>query len=54
MYMEGFIVGSYGQHRLIVYINEKTLEDAKYVVKTQLKITDTFYKYCQLIPIYGI
>lgn len=44
---------SFGQHRNITLINARTLQDAKYYLKTQLGISETFYKHCQLHPIYG-
>ena len=37
---------SFGQHRSIVFINAKTLEDAKYYLKTQLGVSDRSYKHC--------
>ena len=50
--MGGLIARVYGKHRSIVYINGKTLEDAKYVLKTQFKVMESFYKHCILFPIY--
>ena len=44
---------SFGQHRSIVFINAKTLEDAKYYLKTQLGVSDRSYKHCRIFPIYG-
>ena len=44
---------SFGQHRSIVFINAKTLEEAKYYLKTQLGVSKRHYQHCQLYPIYG-
>ena len=53
MNMGGLIARTHGQHRSIVYINAKTLEEEKYVLKIQLKVTGNFYKHCILFLIYG-
>ena len=44
---------SYGQHRSIVFINAKTLEEAKYYLKMQLGVSERWYKHCTIHPIYG-
>ena len=44
---------SYGQHRSVVFINAATQEDAKYYLKTQLGVSEKFYKHCKIFPIYG-
>ena len=44
---------SFGQHRSIVFINARTLEQAKYYLKTQLGVSERYYKHCTLYPIYG-
>ena len=44
---------SFGQHKSIVFINAKTLEEAKYYLKTQLGVSEKSYRHCQLFPIYG-
>ena len=44
---------SFGQNRSIVFINARTLEQAKYYLKTQLGVSERFYKHCTLYPIYG-
>ena len=43
----------YGQNRSIVYINAKTLQEAKYYLKTQLGVLERSYKHCSFFPIYG-
>ena len=49
----GLIARGFGQDRRIVFINGKTLEEAKYVLKTQMGVSESFYKNCVLFPIYG-
>ena len=44
---------SFGQHRSIVFVNAKTLEEAKYYLKTKLGVSERHYQHCQLFPIYG-
>jgi hypothetical protein len=47
------IARGYGQHRNITFINAKTLEEAKYVLKTQLGVSESFYRHSTFLPIYG-
>ena len=47
------IARGYGQHRNITIINANTLESAKYVLKTQLGVSESFYRHSNLVPIYG-
>ena len=44
---------SYGQNQSIVFINATTLAEAKYFLKTQLGVSEQFYKHCTIYPIYG-
>ena len=44
---------SFGQHKSIVFINARTLEEAQYYLKTQLGVSEKSYKHCKLFPIYG-
>ena len=45
---------SYGQHQSIVFINAKTLEEAKYYLKMQLGVSKRCCKHsCTIHPIYG-
>ena len=44
---------SFGQNRSIVFINAKTLAEAKYYLKTQLGVSESSYKHCTIYPIYG-
>ena len=36
----------HGQHRSVCFVHGKTLEDARYRLKTALGITPDFYKHC--------
>ena len=53
MNMAGLIARGFGQHRSIVFINGNTLQQAKYVLKTQLGVSEKFYKHSDLFPIHG-
>ncbi|KAL7574197.1 hypothetical protein ACA910_014872 [Epithemia clementina (nom. ined.)] len=53
MPLSSLISRSFGQHRSIVYINAHTLQEAKYLLKTKLGVSESFYKHCSLFPIYG-
>ena len=44
---------SFGQNQSIVFINAKTLAEAKYYLKTKLGVSDRFYKHCTIFPVYG-
>jgi Reverse transcriptase (RNA-dependent DNA polymerase) len=43
----------YGIHRKICIVQGKTLQDAKYHLKTKLGVSDEFIKHCQVYPIFG-
>ena len=49
----GLASRSFGQHRSVVFINATTLTEAKYYLKTQLGVSERFYKHCTIYPIYG-
>ena len=53
MNLDGLIARGYGQDQRIVFINGTTLAEAKYVLKSQLGVSETFFKHCELFPIYG-
>jgi hypothetical protein len=42
-----------GMTRQVVLVCAKTLEHAKFRLKTTLKITDTYYQHCEAYPIHG-
>lgn len=44
---------SLGQHHHINLINAQNLREAQYYLKTQLGVSNTFYKHCDLFPIHG-
>ena len=43
----------HGVQRTVVMVNAKTLEEAKFKIKTMLGVTEEFYQHCELFPIYG-
>jgi hypothetical protein len=43
----------YGQHRQVVLLNAKTLQQAKYKLKTELGITERSYTNCTAFPLHG-
>ena len=43
----------HGLHRYVVLVQGKTLEEVKYHLKTQLRVSDEFYQHCTITPIYG-
>ena len=51
--MGSLIARGHGQHRSIVFINASTLAAAKYVLKTKLDISESFYQHSEIFPIYG-
>ena len=53
MNLGSLVSRSFGQHRSIAFINARTLEEAKYYLKTQLGVSERHYKHCLLYPIYG-
>lgn len=42
-----------GLHQQIALVNCRTLERAKYHLKTKLGVSETCYQHCSLYPIYG-
>jgi hypothetical protein len=47
------LAGSYGQHQALCFIHGTFLQQAKYVLKTKLGLSDEEYSHCRLHPIYG-
>ena len=43
----------HGIHQNVIYVNARTLQEAKYKLKTLLGISDEFYQNCTAYPIYG-
>ena len=44
---------SHGLHRSVAIVQGNTLEEVKYHLKTQLGVTEEYYKHCTVSPIYG-
>ena len=44
---------SFGQHKALCFIHATFLQQAKYVLKTKLGLSDEGFSHCQLHPIYG-
>jgi hypothetical protein len=53
MSMGSLIARGHGQHRSIVFINASTLAQAKYVLKSQMDISEKHYQHTEFFPIYG-
>lgn len=43
----------YGLHRNVALLNARTLQEARYKLKTALGVTEEFYQHCEIFPIYG-
>lgn len=43
----------FGLHKNVAFVMARTLEEAKYKLKTALGVTDSFYQHCELFPIHG-
>ena len=43
----------FGLHENIAFVNAKTLQDAKFKLKTMLGISTTSYQHCKAFPIHG-
>ncbi|KAG7358422.1 reverse transcriptase RNA-dependent DNA polymerase [Nitzschia inconspicua] len=44
---------SFGQHRALCFLHDKFLEDAQYILKTKLGLSEEAYSHCELHPIFG-
>ena len=44
---------SFGQHHQLCFVHARHLQQARYLLKTQLGISDTSYSHSRLFPIYG-
>jgi hypothetical protein len=44
---------SFGQHKALCFVHARFLEDAKYLLKTKLGISEAFFSHCKLVPIFG-
>ena len=43
----------HGMHRNVCLVHANTLAEVKYLLKTQLGISDATYQHCKIFPIYG-
>jgi len=43
----------FGMSKAVVFVMARTLEEAKYKLKTEMGVSDVFYQHCELFPIYG-
>jgi hypothetical protein len=43
----------YGLHRKVCIVQGRILEDAKYHLKTKLRVSDEFIQHCKAFPIFG-
>eukprot|EP00957_Ditylum_brightwellii_P112105 8547721-Ditylum_brightwellii.AAC.1 len=41
-----------GLHRSIVFVHASTLEEARFKLKTALRVSEDFYQHCEVFPIY--
>ncbi|KAG7357612.1 hypothetical protein IV203_002300 [Nitzschia inconspicua] len=44
---------SFGQHRALCFLHAKFREDAQYILKTKLGLSEEAYSHCELHPIFG-
>ncbi|KAG7367961.1 hypothetical protein IV203_030704 [Nitzschia inconspicua] len=44
---------SFGQHRALCFLHAKFLEDAQYILKTKLGLSEEAYSHCEIHPIFG-
>jgi hypothetical protein len=53
VYLSSLINRKYGQHRQIVVVNTSILKQAKYKLKTELRISETSYSHSTIFPLHG-
>jgi hypothetical protein len=51
--MASLISRGYGMHQNICFVHSTTLEEAKYLLKTKLGVSEDFYQHCKSFPLYG-
>ncbi len=44
---------SHGLHRNVIFVNARTLKEAKFKLRTSTGISDAYYSHCHTFPIYG-
>jgi hypothetical protein len=52
-WMASLLSRSHGLHRNVCLVHARTLQEARYLLKTQLGISDKSYSHCRAFPIYG-
>jgi hypothetical protein len=52
-WMASLLSRSHGLHRNVCLVHARTLQEARYLLKTQLGISDESYSHCRAFPIYG-
>jgi hypothetical protein len=43
----------FGLHKNVAFVMARTLEEARYKLKTALGMSESYYQHCELYPIYG-
>ena len=51
--VSSLVARKFGMHKNVTFVHAKTLENAKYRLKTALGVSDEYYQHCKLFPIYG-
>ena len=44
---------SHGLHRNVIFVNARTLKEAKYKLRTSTGVSEDYYSHCHAFPIYG-
>jgi hypothetical protein len=52
-WMASMLSRSHGLHQNVCLVHARTLQGARYLLKTQLGVSDEFYSHCLDFPIYG-
>jgi hypothetical protein len=52
-WMASLFSRSHGLHRNVCLVHARTLQEARYLLKTQLGISEESYSHCRAFPIYG-
>jgi hypothetical protein len=51
--MASMLSRSRGIHKNVCLVHARALQEAGYLLKTQLGVSDEFYSHCRAFPIYG-
>jgi hypothetical protein len=52
-WMESMLSRSHGLHQNVCLVHARTLQEAQYLLKTQLGVSEAFCSHCRAFPIYG-